>query len=93
MFVLFLEAVELLYGSRKPFGSSVLGTFWRATRASRLANPRPSGLVSLDFAESHESYVRGVALIREPPKLDQAQPLLAKLHRCRALLPAYDTRS
>ena len=41
---------------------------------------------------SRQSYVRGVALSREPPKLQQAQPLLAKCHRYCALSPSYDTR-
>ena len=44
----------------------------RATRASREAKLRPSGLVALGIAESRQSYVRGVALSREPPKLQQA---------------------
>ena len=40
-------------------------------------NPRPSELVALGLAESRQRYVCGVALSREPPKLQQAQPLLA----------------
>ena len=47
----------------------------REMRASRETNPRPSGLVglvALDLAESRQSYVRGVALGRELPKLQQA---------------------
>ena len=44
----------------------------RATRASRATNLRPSGLVALGLAESRQSYVRGVALSRQPPKLQQA---------------------
>ena len=55
-------------------------------------NPRPSELVSLGLAESRQSYVRGVVLSREPPKLQQAQPLLAAWDRYRALLPSFDTR-
>ena len=43
----------------------------RATRASRATNLRPSGLVALGLSESRQSYVRGVALSREPPKLQQ----------------------
>ena len=43
----------------------------RATRASRSKNPRLSGLVALDLAKSRKSYVRGVVLSREPPKLQQ----------------------
>ena len=55
-------------------------------------NLRPSELVALGFAESRQSYVRGVALSREPPKLQQAQPLLAAWDRDRALPPSCDTR-
>ena len=54
-------------------------------------NLRPSELVALGLAESRQSYVRGVALSREPPKLQQGQPLLAAWHRDRALLPSCDT--
>ena len=43
----------------------------RATRASRVTNLRPSGLVALGLAESRQSYVLGVALSREPPKLQR----------------------
>ena len=53
-------------------------------------NPRPSELVALGLAESRQGYVRGVALSREPPKLQQ--PLLAAWDRNRALLPSCDTR-
>ena len=56
------------------------------------ANLRPSELVALGLAESRQSYVRGVALSREPPKLQQPQPLLAAWDRDRALLPSCDTR-
>ena len=55
-------------------------------------NLRPSELVALGSAESRQSYVRGVALSRERPKLQQAQPLLAAWDRDRALLPSCDTR-
>ena len=44
----------------------------RAMRASRVTTPRPSRLVALGSAERRQSYVRGVALSREPPKLQQA---------------------
>lgn len=50
----------------------------RATRALRATNALPSGLLSLDLAESRQRYVRGAALNREPPKLRQAWPLFAK---------------
>ena len=52
----------------------------------------PEKLMALGLAESRQSYVRGVALSREPPKLRQAQPLLAAWDRDRALLPSCDTR-
>ena len=61
-------------------------------RPSELVAPRPSELVTLGLAESRQSYVRGIALSREPPKLQQAQPLLAAWDRYRALLPSCDTR-
>ena len=40
-------------------------------------NARPNELVALGLAESRQSYVSGIVLSREPPKLQQAQPLLA----------------
>ena len=46
----------------------------------------------LGLAESRQSYVGGVALSREPPKLQQPQPLLAAWDRDRAVLPSCDTR-
>ena len=73
----------------KSVGSSML----RAASASNgSTNPRPSELVALGLAESRQSYVRGVALSRESPKLQQAQPLLATWDRDRALLPSCDAR-
>ena len=48
--------------------------------------------MALGLAGSRHSYVRGVALSREPPKLQQAQLLLAAWDRDRALLPSCDTR-
>ena len=73
VFVLFLEAVgvreyccmevETRLAALCPTHSS------RATRASRATNLRPSGLLALGLGESHRSYVRGVALSQEPPKL------------------------
>ena len=51
--------------------SAVLRAFFAATRASRATNLRSSGLVALGSAESHQSYVRGIALSREPQKLQQ----------------------
>ena len=65
----------------------------RAVSASNgSTNVRPSELVALVLAESRQSYVRGVAVSREPQKLQQAQPLLAAWDRDRALLPSCDTR-
>ena len=77
VFTIFLEAVgvrECCYngdGNRLEALCSVPSL--RATRA----NPRPSGLVALDLAESRQNYVRGFAISREPSKLQQAWPLLA----------------
>ena len=73
----------------KLVGSSVLCAF---SASNGSTNPRPSELVALGLAESRQSYVRGVALSREPPKLQQAQPLLTAWDRYRALLPSCDTR-
>ena len=86
-FELFLEAVGVreyrAVQQAKSVGSSVL----RAVSASNgSTNLRPSELVALGSAESRQSYVRGVALSREPPKLQQTQPLLAAWDRDRALL-------
>ena len=49
-------------------------------------------IMALSLAGSRKSYVRGVALSQEPPKLQQPQPLLAAWDRDRALLPSCDTR-
>ena len=80
VFALFLEAVGVREYCCTVVWQSKIG--WqlcqlcfarssRATRDSRATNLRPSGLVALGLAES-QSYVRGVALNREPPKLQQA---------------------
>ena len=65
VFVLFLEAVGVreycCTKQSKSVGSSVLRAF---SASNGSANPRPSELVALDFAESRQSYVRGVALSR-----------------------------
>ena len=64
----------MFYGRRKSVGNLVpvlRVRSLRATRASRAMNPRPSGLVALDIAERRQSYGCGVALSREPPKLQQ----------------------
>ena len=94
VFVLFLEAVvvgEYCWSTAvqqsKSVGSSVLRAF---SASNGSTNRRPSELVALGLAESRQSYVRGVALSREPPKLQQ--PLLAAWDRDRALLPSCDTR-
>ena len=81
----------MLYSRRnaKSVGSSVLRAFSASNGSTNL---RPSELVALGLAESRQSYVRGAALSREPPKLQQAQPLLAAWDRDRALLPSCDTR-
>ena len=78
----------LLYSRRNR-----LAAVLRAVSASNgSTNLRPSELVALGLDESRQSYVRGVALGREPPKLQQAQPLLAAWDRDRTLLPSCDTR-
>ena len=92
VFVLVVEAVGVReYCCRlqqwKSAGSSVLRAF---SASNGWANPRPL-LVALGLAESRQSYVRGVALSRERPKLQQPQPLLAAWDRDRALLPSCDT--
>ena len=58
----------------KSVGSSVLRAFSASNGSTNL---RPSELVALGLAESRQGCVCGVALSREPPKLQQAQPLLA----------------
>ena len=87
VFVLFLEAVGAreycCTAQSKSVGSFVLRAF---SASNGSANPRPSELVPLGLVESRQSYVRGVALSREPPKLQQPQPLLAAWDRDRALL-------
>ena len=62
--------------------------FPRATRASRATNPRPSGFVALVVADRRQSYVRGVELSRESPKL----AVVGKKDRYRELLKSCDTR-
>ena len=89
VFVLFLEAVGTAVQQSKSVGSSIFRAF---SASNGSTNPRPSELVPLGLAESRHSYVRGVALSREPPKLQQAQPLLAAWDRHRVLLPSCDTR-
>ena len=73
VFVLFLETVRVREYCRKAVENRLVAQCFarspRATRASRATNPRPSGLAALGLAESRQSYVRGVALSREQPKL------------------------
>ena len=90
--MLFLEAVGV-----REYCCTAVEIGWqlcasRFLREPGSANPRPSELVALGVAESRQSYVRGVALSREPPKPQQPQPLLAAWDRDRALLPSCDTR-
>ena len=68
----------LVYGTPKSVGSSVLRAFFASNACFTRDEP---WLVALGLVESRQSYVGGVALSREPPKLQQAQPLLAKWHR------------
>ena len=76
VFVLLLEAVGVrgycCMAIENRLAALCFGCSSRATRASRATNLRPSGLVALGLAESRQSYVRGVALSREPPNLQQA---------------------
>ena len=76
VFMLFLEAVGLKEYCCMAVGNRLAALCFarssRATRASRATNLRPSGLVASGLAESRQSYVRGAALSREPPKLQQA---------------------
>ena len=76
VFVLFLEAVGVMeyccVALETRLAALCFARSSRAMRASRATNFRPSGLVALGLAESRQSYVRGVALSREPPKLQQA---------------------
>ena len=63
----------------------------RVVREQRvLALDEPSSQRVGGFRLIAESYLRGVALSREPRKLQQAQPLLAKWNRYRTLLPSCD---
>ena len=75
VFVLFLEAVGVseycCMAVENRLAALRFAHSPRATRVSRATNPRPSGLVALGLAESRQIYVRGVALSREPPKLQQ----------------------
>ena len=76
VFVLFLEAVGVreycCMAAENRLAALCFARSSRAMRASLATNLRPSGLVALGLAESRQSYVRGVALRREPPKLEQA---------------------
>ena len=76
VFVLFLEAVGVreycCMALETRLEALCFARSSRATRASRATNLRSSGFVALGVAESRQSYVRGVALSREPPKLHQA---------------------
>ena len=76
VFVLFLEAVGVreycCMALENRLAALCFARSSRATRASRATKLRPSGLVALGLAESRHVYVLGVALSREPPKLQQA---------------------
>ena len=93
VFVLFLEAVGVrkycCTVQAKSVGSSVLPA---VSACNGSTNLRPSELVALVVAESRQSYGRGLALSRESPHLQQAQPLLAARDRGCGLLPSCDTR-
>ena len=76
VFVLLLEAVGVreycCMALESRLSALCFARSSRATRASRATDPRPSGLAALGLAESRQGYVRGVALSREPAKLQQA---------------------
>ena len=76
VFVLFLEAVGVrdycCMALETRSAALCFARSSRATRASRATNLRANGLVALGLAESRQSYVHGVALSREPPKLQLA---------------------
>ena len=94
VFVLFLEAVGV-----REYCCTAVEIGWqlcasRLLREQRLGEPSSQrvGGFGLRLAESRQSYVLGVALSREPPKLQQPQPLLAAWDRDRALLTSCNTR-
>ena len=65
----------------KSVGSSVL----RAVSASNgSTNLRPSELVAVGLAENRQSYVRGVAISREPPKLRSWSCTQPRAHKATA---------
>ena len=68
----------LLYGGRKSGGSS-LPAF--SASYARFARYKPSSkrVGGVGLRRRRQSYIRGVALSREPPKQQQAKPLLAKM--------------
>ena len=93
VFVLLLEAVGV-----REYCCTAVDIGWQLCaslflREQRLGEPSSQRVVGLGLADSRQSYVRGVAFSREPPKLQQPQPLLAAWDRDRALLlPSCDTR-
>ena len=58
----------------------------RFLREQWLDEPSSQRVGGFGLSRKPRSYVRGVALSREPPKLQQAQPVLAAWDRYRALL-------
>ena len=75
LFLLFLEAIgvreHLWMAVESRLAALCFARSSQEMRASRTKNLRPSGFVAVGLAESRQSYVRGVALSREPPKLQQ----------------------
>ena len=61
-----------MYGSRKPFGRSELGALYASNACFAREEPSSKRVGGVDLVESRQSYVRGVELSREPPKLQQA---------------------
>ena len=77
VFVLFLDAVGV-----REYCCTAGEIGWqlcasRFLRGQRLDKPSSQRVRGFGLSRSRQSYVRGVALSREPPKIQQAQPLLA----------------
>ena len=81
VFVLFVEAVGV-----REYCSTAVEIGWqlcasRFLREERLDEPSSQRVGGFGLSRNRQSYVRGVARSREPPKLQQAQPLLAAWDR------------
>ena len=92
VFVLFLETVGVraCCCTAGEIGWQLCAS--RCLREQRPDKPSFQRVGGFVLSRKPPSYVRGVALGREAPKLQQAQPLLAAWDRDRALLPSCDIR-